>query len=249
MRFGRGEAGEFFSKSQEHAAIMAERQAILAGHPERHAAMLPGGELLLAEAWELAISARTATGSGARGLIDLGLVWEPDFLLLRREASGTRLVGGCVCFPSSWALREKMGLPMQAIHDVVPGLNATLGSAIDAFLERLKPGRVFTRSNWGLSRSAALNQHPELRLPRLDGRVNSGEVFFRVEEQGLAALPKANGILFGIRVKVFPLDAFAGTSAARQLAAKLRTMPEEMARYKGLAEARGRIAALLDAMA
>src|SRR3974390_3113664 len=43
-------------------------------------------------------------------LKSLGCLWEPDFLLLRVEPAGTvRLVAGCVCFPSSWSLEEKIG--------------------------------------------------------------------------------------------------------------------------------------------
>lgn len=249
MRFGRGQVEDFFAGSREHDAIAAERRAILAEHPERHARMLPEGEALLDEAWDLAAATRTATSSSARGLLELGRAWEPDFLLLRREHGGSRLCAGCVCFPSSWALEEKMGLDIQSIHAVVPGLNPALGSSINTFLGRMKPGRAFTRSNWGLSRSPALNQHPALGLPRLDPRVRADEVYFRVEEQALAALPRSNGILFGIRVKVFPLAAFAGSAAAPLLAGKLRTMPEDLARYKGLAGARQRLAALVESLA
>lgn len=175
----------------------------------------------------------------------LGEHWEPDWLVLKREAGVARLVAGCVCFPSSWSLEEKIGRPIEEIHGVVPGLNASVGKQIGTFLDRIKPGISWTRNNWGLSRSAEWNQHPSQRTARLDVAVELAEVFFRVEEQSLVALPRTEGILFGIRLKVISLAGYKGTEGGLRLARALETMPEAMAQYKGLAAARERIATLL----
>src|SRR5207247_2314497 len=147
----------------------------------------------------------------------LGEFWEPDFLLLKTSADGEiRLLGGCVCFPSSWRLSEKIGRPVEFIHSVVPGLNAGLGTAIHTFLAKLKPGIAWQRFNWGLSRSPELNQHPERRLPPLDATVRLAEVWLRVEDQALVALPKSGGILFGIRIVNRSLAEVAANPAARE---------------------------------
>jgi hypothetical protein len=175
----------------------------------------------------------------------LGENWEPDYLLLTREEGLIRLVCACVCFPSSWSVEEKMGRPLEEIHEIVPALNSSIGRQIHTFLERLKPGVLWTRSNWGLSRSSERNQHPLRKLPRLDAEVGVDEVFFRVEEQALLALPRTNGILFGIRIKVFPLRDFIGKPAATKLKLALETMPEPMAQYKGITSARNRVIQLL----
>jgi hypothetical protein len=99
-----------------------------------------------------------------------------------------------------------------------------------------------------LARSAELNHHPDRKLPLLDASVNADEVWLRVEHQALVALPKSSGILFGIRVVNHPLSAVkADVVAAARLCRALETMPEEMARYKGLAAARTRIVELLQA--
>lgn len=175
----------------------------------------------------------------------VGQNWEPDWLILRREEGAARLVAGCVCFPSSWSLEEKIARPIEEIHGVVPGLNASVGKQIGTFLDRIKPGVSWTRSNWGLSRSAAWNQHPSRKTPRLDETVALNEVFFRVEEQSLVSLPRTNGILFGIRLKVFPLEGYERTKDGSKLIQHLQTMPEPMAQYKGLSSARSRIIQLL----
>jgi len=174
--------------------------------------------------------------------------WEPDFLLLNRRSDGTFvLAGGAVCFPSHWALTEKLGLGVDEIHAVVPGLNQDLAPAINRFLQKVTPGATFERDNWGLSAASDLNQHPSRQLPRLGSDVSLEKVWLRVEHQAFVALPATGGLLFAIRVHVFRLDdlKLASTAAAYGLARALATMPEPVAAYKGLATAREPLVQLL----
>lgn len=252
MRFGRGEPAEFFGPTARRTALLAERRHWLTSEPQTYAALLPAGEPLLAETIEAAhcwngFTFPPARKSPLEKCLALGEFWEADYLLLKADAAGEiRLLGGCLCFPSSWRLSEKMGKPIEFIHGSVPGLNANLGPAIHKFLAGLKLGVASLRFNWGMSRSPELNQHPERVLPRLDASVTLDEVWLRVEEQALVALPESGGILFGIRIINHPL---AEVRADRVVAAKLRraleTMPDAMARYKNLAAARGTLIGLL----
>jgi hypothetical protein len=255
MAFGRGRFEDFWGATAENEQIRAERKKWLRQDPAKYFAALPEAADLLNEADDLGRAHGTLPPSippskssipdyRSAGL-RLGESWEPDWLILKKEAGVARLLAGCVCFPSSWSLEEKIGRPIEEIHGVVPELNANLGKQIGTFLERIKPGVSWTRNNWGLSRSPEWNQHPERRTPRLDSTVKLGEVFFRVEEQSLVALPRTEGILFGIRLKVFSLAGYEGTQAGMKLAEALDTMPEPMAQYKGLAAARVSIARLL----
>ncbi|NJN05908.1 MAG: DUF3445 domain-containing protein [Rhodobacteraceae bacterium] len=157
-----------------------------------------------------------------------------------------RLVGGVVCFPSSWALEEKVGRDVAWIHEVVPGLNHALRAPIDNFLARLRPGVAFRRHNWGLSRWPQLNQHPSLNLPKLAPPLRVEDVCLRLEHQALVALPHSGGVLFGIDVRVHPLaDIVAEPGVARRLRRAIETMPEAMAHYKNLHAARGELLRLL----
>ncbi len=180
-------------------------------------------------------------------LLALGKSWEPDFLLLRDdEANSFRLVAACVCFPSSWPLEEKVGRPIAETHAPAPTLNATFGAGIDQFLGRIRPSAAWARSNWGLSRSPALNQHPSQHTPRLGSPLRADEVWLRVENQIFFRLPETGGLLFGIRIENASLsDVKKWPDAARGLPRALRTMPEEIARYKGIITAREEIAPLL----
>jgi hypothetical protein len=249
MQFGRGTFAEFYGATAEAEEIKRERRYGLALAPEQYFVYMLEADPLVKETLEMAVEQGTLPAAGAQNLpwagLHLAWNWEPDYLLLSRNRSTTRLVCACVCFPSSWSVEEKIGKPIEEIHEIVPALNSSIGRQIHTFLEKLKPGASWTRSNWGLSRSAERNQHPKRKLPRLDESVGINEVFFRVEEQSLIALPRTNGILFGIRIKVIPLRDFIGTPAADKLCLALETMPEAMAQYKGLATARKRVIHLL----
>ena len=251
MRFERGDPADFFGPTPQNVTLLAERKRWLRSDPKTYAAILPPGEVLLDEAAEQAHEwngfAATESLTASEKCLALGEFWEPDFLLLKKDTDFTiRLYGGCLCAPSSWRLDEKLGRPIEFIHDPVPGLNANIGAAINKFLAALKPGAASLRHNWGLSRSPELNQHPDRKLPRLDGTISADEVWLRVEHQALIALPKSGGILFGIRVVNYPLNEVkANQMASVRLCRALETMPEEMARYKNLATARRRIIDLL----
>jgi hypothetical protein len=117
---------------------------------------------------------------------------------------------------------------------------------VQQFLARIKPGISWERINWGLSRSPELNQHPSRKLPRLDATVTIEEVWFRAEYQSLVSLPKTNGVLFGIRLVIEPLaNLMRDEQFVEGLARAIRSMPEAIAVYKGIAPARERLLALL----
>lgn len=251
MKFRRGEIARFYGRSPENEAILAERQKWLKRSPDLYARALPSAEPLLEEAIELADSLQITVRAGSdvsETILNLGGCWEPDLLILRAPsgASQPELLAGAVCFPSSWALEEKIGQALDFIHAPVPTLNDQFASPVQQFLARIKPGISWERINWGLSRSPELNQHPSRQLARLDAKVALEEVWFRAEYQSLAALPKSGGVLFGIRLVIEPLSRLRNDPVfASGLARAIQTMPEAIARYKGVFRARERLLELL----
>lgn len=256
MRFKRETVAEYFSPTSKSDAVLVERGAWLEQAAEDCAAFLPEARPALEETCEVLAEAGVLPGLQITGgfsnplqpMIEVGRQLEPDFLLLGPdgESGEFRLLAGCVCFPSSWALSEKIGRPIDVIHGVVPGLNQQLAKPISQFLRRMEPGIAWCRENWGLSRSPELNQHPDRRLPRLDSSVEINDVWLRVERQALIALPKSGGVLFGIRVEVHPLqDVRRDAAASSGLMRALESMPEPVAEYKGLSTARPQIIKLL----
>lgn len=230
MNLERGSVDEFFRATESHEQILSERRHWLDTDSAKYSAMLKEGEALREEAAEV---------------LRVPDIWniEPDVLLLTPQNGQYRLVGACVCFPSSWSLSEKIGKPLDFIHHVVPALNEQIGIQISRFLSNLKPGFAWLRANWGLSRSGEWNQHPDRKLPRLDASTAFDEIWLRIERQALVLLPRTQGVLFGIRIETYRVaEMERGSADARGLARALRTMPEAMAVYKGIAGVRETVA-------
>ncbi|MDB6128499.1 MAG: hypothetical protein JWM35_2395 [Verrucomicrobia bacterium] len=237
----KGDAHSFFAAWGNSGALLAERRKWLQETPARYAALLPEGKLLLEETAEVA--ARDWDAPGINSVVDLGARLEPDILLLFPDETGAfRLRGGALCFPTGWALEEKLGHTLDFIHGVVPGLNAALAPPIQQFLTRLRPGVVFHRDNWGISVTDELNLHPARAMPSPTLPIALERLWLRVEYQALLALPRTKGIIFGIRIGLHRLDELAKD---RDVAARLRhalaSMPPEMAEYKRLSGIREKL--------
>ena len=169
----------------------------------------------------------------ARTFRELGSAWEPDFVLLRREKS-VGVVGGCVCFPTGWSLEEKQNHSLSAAHAPVPGLNSRLGPSIERFWANLKPKECFQRLNWSLTSSRQMNQRPQDCIAEIESNCEPGRTFLRVEWQALMSIDDIRNI-FGIRIYHISLESVRHQrEAARLLAENLKTMPEDVLRYKRL---------------
>ena len=240
----RGDLDAFLRPSADGEAILAERRRWLEAEPARYAGLTDAGRPLLAAFH--AIASRWGHAAGcALDCRALGAALEPDFLLLAADPAGEyRLEGGALCFPTGWALEEKMGRTMDFIHGVVPGLNASLGPAIGRLLARLEESDTWERVNWGFAASPERNLHPALARPRLTAESRPADVWLRVERQILAGLPSParGGVLFAIRIELTPLQAVLDDAPARRgLAHALATMDAAVATYKGLAAVRPRL--------
>jgi dimethylamine monooxygenase subunit A len=246
----RAEPRDFFAPQDPSRGILAERALWLATEPKRYAALLPEGEPLVAECAEMAAewtgSRLTSDQGSYESLLQLGRTLEPDLLLLSSDPDGNfRLRAGALCFPTGWALEEKIGQPLDVIHGVVPGLNPALGPQIQQFLSKLKPGVAFLRDNWGISATDELNLHPTRRVPAPSVPVSLERLWLRFEHQALVALPQSRGILFGIRIALHRLDDIAKSDAGPRLRRALETMPSQLAAYKRLDAIRAELVGLL----
>ena len=173
----------------------------------------------------------------ATSIAALGRSWEPDFVILDRTAPH-EVRGGCVCFPSGWNLREKIGKNLFLTHRPVPGLNYQLGANISKLLSRIDTGQFFQRTNWGLTGAPELDQHPRHKIPAIGAEADPQGVYLRIEWQVLTAISGA-ALLFGIRVFHVPINEVKGSpELALRLARNLETMPDAVAEYKRLNQCR-----------
>ena len=254
MGVRRGDAAAFFRTLDAADAVRAERARWLASDPDTYSALLPEAEPALQETVQLARSLGAVVETAAplqEQLLALGRAWEPDFVWMHPDGQGThRLIGGVVCFPSSWALREKLGRPMHEVHAPVPGLNALLARQVELLFAKQVPGEAWVRENANYSRDSLLNHHPSQPLEPLDATVTPSEFWIRMEHQLLLKLPHSGSILFGIRVEPYPLArVLEDPLASARLAEIFATMSEAAAAYKGLAAVRPNVIAWLRAAA
>lgn len=238
---------EWFQPTSE-SPVLAERRRWLAQGEVPVVFWQDDAAPVLAEALALfpaEVAGRAVSDRAALERFTAG--WEPDFVLLRRTPDDEfRMVGGCVCFPSSWDPAEKLGHTVEAIHGPVPTLNADLGARIRTFLAKLPPGAVFERENWGLAVVPERNLHPLRRLPRLAATTPLEQVWLRVEHQAFRALPESGGLLFVIHLTVHRLtDVLAEPTTKAAFAQMLESMPDSIAGYKGILPARAGLLAQL----
>ena len=172
---------------------------------------------------------------------------EDDLVLMRRGETGWRLAAGCVCFPSSWQVKEKFGKPVDQIHGPVPGFGPGSRPAelIARMFDNLMPDRIVIRWNWSLYGDGAL-AHPHVPLsPRYGIGEVADPVFLRSERQTMRRLPQSGDILFAIKVSVDPLESLErhpnGATIAQSLIAQLGALSDEQIAYKGMTGERERL--------
>lgn len=210
LRIGLGplELDDWLAPRPGDETLLAQRRGLVAGKPKEVLASLPEGEAPVAElaAFLRGRGLAVREGETLSMLAALAGAVAEDLLLLAPaldEKSGetTRLVAGVLCFPNRWRLADKIGKGLTAIHAPVPEYAAALAGPVDRFLARLRPGRAFTRGNWGLASTADL--HLPFPVAPVDPARDTG-FFLRREEQGFVKLPATEAVVFSIRTTVTP---------------------------------------------
>jgi hypothetical protein len=263
--------GEWLEAGADAEQQMAERRRLLAERPGEVVAALPESEAAQHELfalvwdhlpqhfpdrWQRGGAALVDRASGERiprcppePLATLGRMVQEDFCLMQASAAGYRLTGAILCFPAHWRLADKLGRPLDAIHEPVPGFEARLARPVDRFFASLQVERPVWRVNWSLVDTPELFRPPELRRrPRTTDAARAGEqLWLRVERQTLRRLPACGDVVFGIRTYVEPLaDVTADPKVGQALAERVREMPADMAAYKGIASIRAPLLAYLE---
>jgi hypothetical protein len=159
-----------------------------------------------------------------------------DLCLLEASDAGYRLIGATLCFPNRWRLDEKIGQPLDVIHEPVPGFAPALQRPVAHFFAALKPDRILARVNWGIADDPTLFQPIGRDADAAITAESAGSaLYLRLERQTLCRLPESQAVLFTIRTEITPLDQVIATAAdAADLAGAIRDMSPAMLRYKHL---------------
>jgi len=130
---------------------------------------------------------------------------QEDLCVMEPDANGQwRFTAGVVCFPTYWKLADKIGLGQAAVHGPVSHYKENLENKVSTFFDRLAPGRIVARRNWGLSPYSLLFL-PDLSRVDTPGQFEPSRAWIRSERQTLRRLPSTGGVLFAIKVQIAPL--------------------------------------------
>lgn len=165
-----------------------------------------------------------------------------DFVVMDQRNQNLYLDAGMVTSQADWSLNFNVGMDFIQWHGPVP-MAHELGVFDRAlkFLLLLQVGRPVRRLNWTMTINPHLDTSPENFDKWGPDRAkvtaeNAGSlVHLRVELQTLFRLPRSNGILFGVRVYLLRLDELVQNPVwARRMHRVLKTLPAELADYKGM---------------
>ena len=214
---------------------LATKRAALDAHPES-VAWLPGSEPAQAELAAVLGADDPTMAACGRSVVD-------DLCVL--EAESLVLVAGAVAHPNRWRLADKLGRPLLGVHEPVPGYEGRLAGQVDRVLRALRPERAVERRSWALLDDPTLHQPvPTSGVP---SRFDPAALWLRVERQALRRLPVTGAVVFAIRTRQWRVDALAEHPAqAAGLAASLRSTPDDLAAYKGVAGIRVQLLTWLD---
>lgn len=165
-----------------------------------------------------------------------------DFCLLDQRNGDLFVDSGMVTSQADWSLDFDIGMSFKEWHAPVP-LAHEMGifERAQKFLLALPMGRPVRRLNWTMTINPRLDTAPETYpLWGADRTTvtpeNVGDkVHLRVELQALWRLPRSNAIVFSIRGYLIKLSEIATVPKwRRRLHRVLKTLPPEIAAYKGL---------------
>lgn len=182
----------------DDARLLTQRRELIAQRPAAVLALLPAAETGVLELGQY-LSARDGW-SLPQAPMDilraLGTRYAEDICVLTKTDGHHVLSGGALCFPNRWRLTDKAGKPVLAVHEPVPEYAEKLSAQVDFFLDRLRPGRCFRRSNWGLVSTDQL--HLPDPVPPVNPAIDK-DFFVRHEGQSFVKLPETGAVIFTIR--------------------------------------------------
>jgi hypothetical protein len=172
----------------------------------------------------------------------LDTLQEDAVLMFREPHQSSEAIMVNVCLPSSWRPEQLLGKSFRGIHALVPDF-AKRESAVRGLEDLMFERGPFVRFVWTVTADDALDQHPD-RQPRASWSESGATPCLRVERQISVPFKEVQASLFIIRVFLYRFDQLSDEQR-RALQAAIRSLPEEVARFKNLEGHTEAIAAVL----
>lgn len=223
--------GPIFIRDAEYDRFIAEkaRAASLQACFVEHAMTDALYELLrdfLATNYPGAFEGRVTSGGAPRERFDrLAMRIQEDVAVHRLDDETDWLACAHVCLPSGWLPEEKVGRPLAAIHDPVPGMNLDNSRKL---VEAMVFAGPFERYVWNVVFEDRINGHPRIPKARFDPA--APKLWVKVERQVTVGFPEHRAAAFVLRQHLIP-DPEIDRPA---LVAALCEMTPAQRAYKGI---------------
>ncbi len=193
--------------------------------------------------------------SGSESLDELIAKLQEDVVIMHRDPNAPAVAARAayvnVSFPSGWCPPCTSGRSFVSIHGAVPNVDEFGGPGRKSAAEQLFRQHDSVRFTWSLTPDRTLDRRKCHRKPGTGAPHESAQLswdgvdrlYLRVERQVISAID-ADTACFLIRV--YRYDMRDLQSAVRErIRASVATMPAAISAYKGIADARERILALI----
>ena len=145
------------------------------------------------------------------------------------------LEAAALAFPAHWVLAEKMGEPLQVIHQPVPHYDERLAHPVDRFFTAMKIGPISSRMNWSLQIGRGLFTPQRLSRNAAVNDDDFDQLFLRIENQTLRKLKDTGYVVFTIRTHILPMTLWQDDRDALQsMADMMQNMSPATKLYKGV---------------
>lgn len=204
---------------EAYAAQMAERARLLDHHPEDVLFGMPeanaaADELLSLVAREALHLGFSESPKGLRRpdgvevafgapMQTLGRLFQNDFVILQKDGAEHVLTAAVLCFPASWMLSEKAGLPLIRIHAPVPEYTPRIATVVQRMFDTVRVGQPLWRFNRLWYADPTLYQPRSAQTPREQA---GSAAFMRSERQTIIRLPETQATVFAIHTYVVARD-------------------------------------------
>lgn len=144
------------------------------------------------------------------------LMVQDDLAILKEDENGDYILkGGAIMLAGFWRLRDKINLPLSAIHTTgdVPKYNEKLKKPMEKFFTRLTCDKPVVRNNYFLqtdddvawSSSIGPEDVQEVGWNTAEEATDINKIYYRSERQSVRRLPISGCIIFTIRTYFLPI--------------------------------------------
>lgn len=165
---------------------------------------------------------------------------QEDLIILNQRGE---VVAGQLCFPSGWAMAEKISKQFMEVHAPLPSVTNPMIETANKFIAHLPVNKSFTRNNWGFrygdqldlssKYSADYRAKLEADAPQFTSEDVANKIFLRIEHQTLTKLSRSGYVLFTIHTYHHAVkEIIANSAQAQTLLSFLEGTPAELIEYK-----------------